>query len=132
MVNDTANIPSDYYSTLLSMTTRLVYASTVLTVGETSKGTFDSADVMMFMKNINTTSDTYVQVLLSFESGFLHISKRNRVNPVEVLYHAFPMIMYFDPSLGGFLLEPLLRYQNSPYYTQPYAARDAGTLYFFF
>lgn len=37
--------------------------------------------------------------------------------------------MYFDPSLGGLLLEPLLRYQNSPYYTQPYAARDAGTSY---
>ncbi|KAH9957083.1 hypothetical protein BC827DRAFT_1227395 [Russula dissimulans] len=111
IVNDATNIPQDYYSTLLCLITRLVYASTVLTVGETSKGTLDPTDVMMFMKNINTTSDT------------------NRVNPVEVLYHAFPMIMYFDPSLGGLLLEPLLRYQNSPYYTQPYAARDAGTSY---
>ena len=60
----------------------------------------------------------------------LNITKNsNRVNPVEVLYAAFPMFMYFDPTLGGPLLEPLLRYQSSGYYTQPYAAQDAGELY---
>ena len=53
----------------------------------------------------------------------------NRVNPVEVLYDAFPMFMYLDPTLGGPLLEPLLRYQSSGYYTQPYAAQDAGEYY---
>ncbi|KAI9507330.1 hypothetical protein F5148DRAFT_1205922 [Russula earlei] len=111
MANDTAQLPPDYYSTLLCLTTRLAYASTVLTVRQTSKGVLDSTDVMMFMKNIDTASDT------------------NRVNPVEVLYNAFPMFMYFDPDLGGLLLEPLLRYQASSSYTKPYAALDAGTLY---
>ena len=53
----------------------------------------------------------------------------NRVNPVEVLYAAFPMFMYLDPDLGSLLLEPLLRYQNSNFYTQPFAAPDAGELY---
>jgi hypothetical protein len=48
---------------------------------------------------------------------------------VEVLYAAFPMFLYFEPNLGGLLLEPLLRYQAWPNATLPYAARDAGTLY---
>ncbi|KAH8976572.1 hypothetical protein EDB86DRAFT_3024004 [Lactarius hatsudake] len=103
-----SKIVGDYYSTVLSYATRLVFSSTVLTVGEAPDGTLDPTDVMMFMKNIGTLSST------------------NRVNPVEVLYDAFPMFMYFDPTLGGPLLEPLLRYQSSKSYTQPFAALDAG------
>ncbi|KAI0283549.1 hypothetical protein BC826DRAFT_189688 [Russula brevipes] len=109
--NDSATISHDYYSTLLVMATRLVYASTALTIGETSGGVLNSTDVMMFMKNTGAASAT------------------NRVNPVEVLYAAFPMFMYLDPNLGGPLLEPLLRHQYSPNSTLPYAVRDAGTLY---
>ena len=52
------------------------------------------------------------------------------MNPVEVLYAAFPAFMYFDPGLGGLLLEPLLRYQAWPNVTPSYAARDAGKVYF--
>ncbi|KAI0306203.1 hypothetical protein B0F90DRAFT_973382 [Multifurca ochricompacta] len=104
-------LPADYYSSLLSLVTRLTYASTVLTVGETPVGVLDPTDVMMFMRNSGAAAAT------------------NRVNPAEVLYAAFPMFMYFDPTLGGRLLEPLLRYQSSSYYTQPYAALDAGTAY---
>lgn len=126
---DAASYPHGYYSTLLSLATRLVFASTVLTVGETSDGTLDSTDVMMFMKNIGAVSDTCVQALFydrdrSFD--ILYTLKSNRVNPVEVLYAAFPMFLYFDPDLGGLLLEPLLRYQAWPNAAPPYAARDAG------
>ncbi|KAH9173652.1 DUF1793-domain-containing protein [Lactarius sanguifluus] len=111
IVVDAAGLPEDYYSTVLSYATRLVFSSTVLTVGEAPDGTLDPTDVMMFMKNTGALSST------------------NRVNPVEVLYNAFPMFMYFDPTLGGPLLEPLLRYQSSQYYTQPFAALDAGSSY---
>jgi hypothetical protein len=57
---DTEEYPHDYYSTLLSLATRLVFASTMLTVGETSDGTLNPTDVMMFMKNIGAVSDTCV------------------------------------------------------------------------
>ena len=50
----------------------------------------------------------------------------SRVNPVEVLYSAFPAFMYIDPSLGAPLLEPLLRLQASPNYTISFAAADLG------
>jgi Domain of unknown function (DUF4965) len=62
-------------------------------------------------------------------SDILYTSKSNRMNPVEVLYAAFPMFLYFDPDLGGLLLEPLLRYQAWPDADTPYAARDAGKVY---
>jgi Domain of unknown function (DUF4965) len=51
---------------------------------------------------------------------------------VEVLYAAFPMFLYFDSSLGGLLLEPLLRYQAWPNVNPQYTARDAGKLYLYF
>lgn len=52
------------------------------------------------------------------------------MNPVEVLYAAFPMFLYFDSSLGGLLLEPLLRYQAWPDVNPQYTARDAGEVFF--
>ena len=48
---------------------------------------------------------------------------------MEVLYAAFPMFLYFDSSLGGLLLEPLLRYQAWPNVNPQYAARDAGRVF---
>lgn len=107
---DVEALGGDYFG-LLCFSTRLTYASTVLTAGEAPNGSLDPTDVMMFMKNADA------------------VTSPNRVNPVEVLYDAFPMFMYLDPTLGGPLLEPLLRYQSSGYYTQPYAAQDAGTTY---
>jgi hypothetical protein len=52
------------------------------------------------------------------------------MNPVEVLFASFPMFLYFDSSLGGLLLEPLLRYQTWPNVNPQYTARDAGKVYF--
>ena len=40
------------------------------------------------------------------------------------------MFLYFDSSLGGLLLEPLLRYQAWPNVNPQYTARDAGKLFF--
>jgi hypothetical protein len=60
----------------------------------------------------------------------MNIKSSNRVNPVEVLYAAFPMFLYFDSSLGTFLLEPLLRYQAWPNVNPQYSARDAGKFFF--
>ncbi len=68
--------------------------------------------------------------LLRSRSWFDTYVKSNRVNPVEVLYAAFPMFLYFDPGLGGLLLEPLLRYQAWPSVNPQYTARDAGKVCF--
>ena len=65
------------------------------------------------------------QDVLSVIQG-LTLTFQSRVNPVEVLYAAFPAFMFADPSLGAPLLEPLFRLQASPHYTIPFAAADLG------
>ncbi|KAI0267487.1 hypothetical protein BC834DRAFT_822335, partial [Gloeopeniophorella convolvens] len=104
--HDATSISPQYWD-LLSIASAQVYGSTQLTIGTDSKGNFNTSDVMMFMKNVGGT-------------------KPNRVNAVETLYAAFPMFLYIDPSLGAPLLEPLLRYQTNPVYTQAFAAVDLG------
>jgi hypothetical protein len=126
---DVEALGGDYFG-LLCFSTRLTYASTVLTAGEAPNGSLDPTDVMMFMKNADAVTSPCVQTKCPHIDITLNITENsNRVNPVEVLYDAFPMFMYLDPTLGGPLLEPLLRYQSSGYYTQPYAAQDAGESY---
>lgn len=44
---------------------------------------------------------------------------------MEVMYSAFPLLLYLNASLGGALLAPLLEAQESSEY-QPYAASDLG------
>lgn len=48
------------------------------------------------------------------------------VNTVDTLYAAFPMFIYLNPELGGYLLAPLLEYQDSISYTLEYAAKNIG------
>lgn len=48
------------------------------------------------------------------------------VNTVDTLFTAFPAFLYLNPELAGYLLEPLLKYQDSPAYTQNFAAKNIG------
>lgn len=50
------------------------------------------------------------------------------VNTVDTLYAAFPMFLYLNPELGGYLISPLLEYQDSSVYNQSYAALHIGVL----
>ena len=45
---------------------------------------------------------------------------------VDILYAAFPAYLYLNPAIGGHLLKPLLVAQDTPLYSQPYAAKDLG------
>ncbi|KAF8480056.1 hypothetical protein DFH94DRAFT_692413 [Russula ochroleuca] len=109
ILQDAASV-SNTLGDLVSLAIAQVYGSTQLTIGTGADGAFNNSDVMMFMKNIGGIP-------------------ANRVNPVEVLYAAFPAFMYIDPTLGAPLLEPLFRLQESPKYTIPFAAADLGSNY---
>lgn len=50
-----------------------------------------------------------------------------RVNVVDIIYSSLPAYLYFNPDLAGYLLSPLLEYQDSAQYQLPYAARNIGT-----
>lgn len=50
------------------------------------------------------------------------------VSAVDVLYASMPVYLYLNPNILGYLLNPLLSYQESTQYTNPYAAQDLGKL----
>ncbi|KAH9913165.1 uncharacterized protein B0H18DRAFT_1126524 [Fomitopsis serialis] len=89
---------SQYYN-MLSLAARQTYGALDLT---TSGGS-----TRFFMKDIGYSS---------------------RVTPVETLYAALPMFLYFNASMVKPFLLPLLEQQNTSY-TAQYAARDIGTSY---
>ena len=50
------------------------------------------------------------------------------VNGVDVIYAASPIYLYLNPEILGYLLRPLLEYQESHIYPNSYAAIDIGTV----
>lgn len=65
-------------------------------------------------------------IFSSSQHDRLLIPCARRVNPVEDIYAAFPFFLYINPTYAGQLLSPLLEFQDSVQYNQPYAARDLG------
>ncbi|PCH43429.1 DUF1793-domain-containing protein, partial [Wolfiporia cocos MD-104 SS10] len=100
----TSNISTDY-TDIVSLGARQAFAGIDITVTNDTDGAWD---IKIFMKNIGTD---------------------RRVNPVEVMYAAYPMFLYFNSSFCNPLLSPLLEYAASSFYTLPYAASDLGTNY---
>ncbi|KAJ6606126.1 hypothetical protein DFH09DRAFT_1017068 [Mycena vulgaris] len=103
-----AGAVSQKYMDLVSLATRQAMAGVEITVSVTAAGEWNVSDVQAFMKDMGNTQ---------------------RVNPTETIYAALPAFMYLNASLVGLLLEPMLRFQNSSEYNNPYAAPDLGTSY---
>ncbi|KAJ7924038.1 DUF1793-domain-containing protein [Mycena leptocephala] len=90
---------SQNYADLVSLGTRQAMAG---------GGSLNLSDVKAFMKDVGNSK---------------------RVNPIETIFAALPAFMYLNASITGVLLEPLLEYQSSSAYTNPYAAPDLGLAY---
>ncbi|KLO10459.1 DUF1793-domain-containing protein [Schizopora paradoxa] len=106
IMNDTANISTEYYD-LLTLVSRQAMSALEITVAKDDDGNFNSSDIMAFLKNMGGVGN-------------------GGVNAVDVLYAAFPIYLYFNPAIGSYLLKPLFISQDSPQYTQPYAAQGLG------
>lgn len=63
---------------------------------------------------------------LLFFPMFALITSIRSVNSVDVLYASFPVYLYLNPAIIGYLLRPLLLAQDTSEYTQPYAAQNLG------
>lgn len=119
-----AGAVSRNYMDLVSLATRQAMAGVEITVSATH-GEWDVSDVQAFMKDVGNTqcvgpSPEIVNLLRCIFK---------RVNPTETIYAALPAFMYLNASLIGLLLEPMLQFQNSSEYNNPYAAPDLGRKY---
>ncbi|KAK0199056.1 hypothetical protein F5146DRAFT_920298 [Armillaria mellea] len=99
---------SNNYADLVTLAARQALAVDI-TVSKDSEGQWNTSDIMTFMKDVGN-------------SRFASI-------PSKILYAAFPAYLYFNTTWAGYLLEPLLRYQQSSQYTKNYAAPDLGPSY---
>lgn len=95
---------------LLALTLRQAMGSIDIALLRKNDG-FDISDVKVFMKPMG------------------QVGTVGGVNSVETLYSAFPAFLYLNPDLVGYLLTPLLEYQESGAYTLPYAPQNLGNSY---
>ncbi|KAI0312550.1 hypothetical protein OF83DRAFT_1031803, partial [Amylostereum chailletii] len=107
-----SKIPGSGYSDLIALAMRQAIGFTSLTISKGSDGSWNQSDVMMFWRDLGTGLD-------------------QQANSVDGLYMSFPMFLYLNPSFGAPLLEPLLHFQASPAYTNPYAAANLVSFSFF-
>lgn len=125
IINDAANISLPYID-LLSLVARQSMSAIEITLSKNPDGSLNQSDIMAFMVDMGNVGhglyDSIWFAIHKLEVWHLAFS----VNAVDVLYAAFPMYLYLNPDLGGYLLRPLLVAQDTSQYTQPYAAQGLG------
>lgn len=89
------------------------------------------SDVKVFMKNMGGAGSDASGCVAPYHDHSLFMlicwdRSTFSVNTVDILYAAFPMFMYINPELGGYLLSPLFEYQDSEAYLLSYAAKNIG------
>ncbi|KAH9899948.1 DUF1793-domain-containing protein [Cubamyces lactineus] len=104
---DAAKVSTDY-AAIVALSIRQTFGATEITVSKTGSGGYNTSDIMVFMKELSTGG---------------------AVNTVDVIYPAWPLFMYINPAMGKQLLEPLLAYQATGQYPNPWAAHDIGSDY---
>ncbi|KAK7470511.1 hypothetical protein VKT23_001937 [Stygiomarasmius scandens] len=105
--NDANRISSDYTG-VVELSIRQSLAANEITISKNSDGTFNTDDVLVFMKEISSDGNT---------------------NTVDVIFPAWPIFLYTNPQLGKFLLEGLFRYQASGLYPNKWSVHDLGAHY---
>ncbi|CAL1700859.1 unnamed protein product [Somion occarium] len=105
--NDASAISSDYAS-IVALSIRQAFGATEITVSKGSNGSFNTSDVLMFMKEISSDGN---------------------VNTVDVIFPAWPLFLYTNPTLGKDLLLPLFEYQATGQYPNKWSVHDMGASY---
>ncbi|KAF9790927.1 hypothetical protein BJ322DRAFT_417052 [Thelephora terrestris] len=102
LTSDALNIiPQDNdYSGILALSVRQVFGNIELTAGWNGTG-YDPTDIMVFL-----------------DDGF--------TNAVDTMYAAWPAILYTNPAIGKYLLEPVLAYQANNLLPGLFPIHDLG------
>ncbi|KAF9476478.1 DUF1793-domain-containing protein [Pholiota conissans] len=107
VTSDAANISSDYAS-IVALSIRQAMGAIEITLSRNSNGSLNTTDVVVFMKEISSDGN---------------------VNTVDVIFPAWPVLLYTNPALGKFLLEGLFRYQATGQYPNKWSVHDLGAHY---
>lgn len=104
---DAVNAVSAHYADLCAITARQVFSGMEITIGKTTSGSYNTSDVMVFMKEIATS---------------------NYVNTVDVMNPAWPFFAYINPDMLEYMLRPVIEYSEAVFPNQ-WAPHDIGRAY---
>lgn len=105
--NDASAISEDYAG-IVALSIRQAMGSMEVTISKTTDGSWNTDDVLVFMKEISSDGN---------------------VNTVDVIFPAWPVLLYTNPVLGKHLLEVLFRYQATGQYPNAWSVHDIGSSY---
>ncbi|CDO71295.1 hypothetical protein BN946_scf184908.g52 [Trametes cinnabarina] len=104
---DATKVLADYAS-IVALSIRQGFGATEITVSRTNSGGFNTSDVLTFMKEISSDGN---------------------VNTVDVIFPAWPLFLYTNPTIGKQLLLPLFEYQATGQYPNKWSVHDMGASY---
>ncbi|KAJ7590931.1 DUF1793-domain-containing protein [Mycena floridula] len=107
-LNSDASLISQDYADIVALSVRQAFGATELTISKNSDGSWNTNDVLMFLKEISSDGNT---------------------NTVDVIFPTWPLLVYTNPVLGKYLLDGLLQYQQTGQYPNKFAAHDLGSTY---
>ncbi|KAF9268096.1 DUF1793-domain-containing protein [Marasmius fiardii PR-910] len=105
--SDASKISNDYAG-IVTLSVRQFFGSIEFTLSRKPDGTLNDQDILVFMKEI---------------------SSNGNMNTVDVIFPAWPAILYFNPTIGKYLLDSLFQYQATGQYPNEYALHDLGAHY---
>ncbi|KAJ6577372.1 hypothetical protein B0H19DRAFT_1229523 [Mycena capillaripes] len=108
-----ASAISAQYAGIAALAVRQAFGATELTISKASDGTWNTTDILMFIKGVFN----------------IEISSDGNINTVDIIYPAWPIFMYTNPTLGKYLLSGLLAYQATGQYPNAWAVHDLGAEY---
>ncbi|KAE9397140.1 DUF1793-domain-containing protein [Gymnopus androsaceus JB14] len=107
-VNSDASAISTDYAGLVALSIRQLLGGIEITLSKNSDGSFNTSDVLVFLKEISSDGN---------------------VNTVDVIFPAFPGLLYLNPQLVKLLLQGLFEYQATGQYPNKYSCHDLGSSY---
>ena len=143
--SDAFKISSDY-AAIVALSIRQAFASTEITISKNADGSFNTSDVLIFMKgryilcmwpsdledanmNAEISSDgVRADTPLLLSLGIWYVWQN--MNTVDVIFPAWPIFLYTNPEYGRLLLEPLFEYQATGQYPNKYSVHDLGAYNF--
>ncbi|KAI0737544.1 DUF1793-domain-containing protein [Daedaleopsis nitida] len=101
---DASEVSADY-AAIAALSVRQAFAATEITVGKNFDGSYDTSNVLTFMREMSSKA----------------------VSTVDAIYAAWPLFLYITPSdIAKSLLLPLLQYQATGQYPRQWSLRDMG------
>ncbi|KAK0191142.1 hypothetical protein F5146DRAFT_1047233 [Armillaria mellea] len=101
--NDASYISSDY-ADIVALSIRQAFAGTEITLSQSSNGSWNGEDVLVFMKEISSSG-------------------------LDVMFPAWPLFLYTNPELGKYMLNEVFEYQATGQYPSRYSVHDLGFNY---